>query len=177
MKACSNASGCMFRKAQAWSFDFMASVIMFFMILTVLFFTWEYTSLQSNDHVMFNDMESSALTLADSMIRSRGFPRDWNGSNIQVLGLASEENVLNETKMLMFVQMDYGDAKRILGIPAYEFYFRILHLNGTQAWANNTELLTGLDPTVFQNSTMVVPIERCILFDHSVAKLSFMLWR
>ncbi len=164
-------------KAQVWSFDFMASVLVFFMILAVLFFAWEYTTFQNEDQIIFNDMENSALTLADSIIRTRGFPEYWNESNVQVLGLASEENVLNETKILMFVQMDYDSAKRILGIPAYEFYFQLLRLNGTQARANSTDLLTGLDPTEFQNSTIIVPVERYILFESRVAKLRFMLWR
>ena len=168
---------CTNKRAQIWSFDFMASVVVFFMIMAVLFFVWEYTAIQNEDQMIFNDMENNALTLADNMIRTRGFPEYWNESNVHVLGLASEENVLNETKILMFVQMDYDHSKRILGIPAYEFYFQVLHLNNTQARANNTDLVQGLDPLGFQNSTIVIPIERYILFDSRVAKLRFMLWR
>jgi hypothetical protein len=171
------ASPCMNKRAQIWSFDFMASVVVFFMILTVLFFTWEYTTIQNEDQLIFNDMENNALTITDSMIRTRGFPEYWNDSNVQVLGLASEENVLNETKILMFVQMDYDSSRRVLGIPAYEFYFQVLHLNDTQAQANGTDLVQGLDPLLFQNSTIVIPIERYILFDSRVAKLRFILWR
>ena len=93
-------------KAQAWSFDFMASVVVFFMIISVLFFVWEYTTFQNEDQMLFNDMENNALTITDTIIRTRGFPEYWNESNVQIMGLASEENVLNETKILMFVQMD-----------------------------------------------------------------------
>jgi hypothetical protein len=164
-------------KAQAWSFDFMASVVVFFMIMAVLFFVWEYTTFQNEDQMLFNDMQNNALTITDTIIRTRGFPEHWNESSVQVMGLASEENVLNETKILMFVQMDYENTKRILGIPAYQFYFQILHLNNSQAQANGTDLVQGLDPLGFQNSTMVVPLERYILFDSKVARLRFILWR
>jgi hypothetical protein len=164
-------------RAQVWSFDFMASVIVFFVIIAILFFSWEYITFQNEDLITFNEMENNALSITDTLIRTPGFPEHWNETNVQIMGLASEENVLNETKILMFVQMDYDYAKRILGIPAYEFYFRISYLNGTQARANNTDLVIGLDPTLFLNSTMVVPIDRKILFDTRVASLEFILWR
>jgi hypothetical protein len=163
------------RRAQAWSFDFMASVTIFFLILVVLFFVWEYTAFQNTDQMVFNDMEDRALITVDTIIRVKGFPEDWNDSNVEVLGLASEENVLNESKILMLVDMDYQTAKRLLGIYDYNFYFQLVHLNDSQAYANGTALVTGLDPT--PNSTAVVPVERYILFDHKVAKLRFMLWR
>jgi hypothetical protein len=163
-------------RAQAWSFDFMASVIVFFLVVSVLFFVWQYTTIQNEDQMVFNDMENSALTITDTIIRSRGYPEDWNESSVQIIGLASEENILNETKILTFVQMDYETVKRILGIGAYDFYFQLVHLNGTQASSGGNDLLAGLDPA-FQSSTMVVPIERYIVFDHRVAKLRFMLWR
>lgn len=164
-------------RAQLWSFDFMASVTVFFMILIVLFFVWEYTTFQNTEQIIFNEMENKAMGTADMLIRTSGLPRDWNETNVQVLGLASEESVLNETKLLMFVNMDYDNTKYILGIPSHEFYFQLVHLNGTQAQSQGTDLVLGLDPTLFQNSSIVIPIERHILFDHRVAKLRFMLWR
>jgi hypothetical protein len=164
-------------RAQAWSFDFMASVVVFFVILTILFFAWEYITFQNEDLIIFNEMENSALSIADTLIRTPGFPEHWNETNVQIMGLASEENVLNETKILMFVQMDYDYAKRILGVPAYHFYFQVLYLNDTQAKANGTDLVLGLDPLNYTNSTMVIPIERHIIFDSRVASLRFILWR
>ncbi len=162
---------------QAWSFDFMASVIIFFLILMVLFFVWEYTSFQNTDQMVFNDMESKALNTVDTIIRVKGFPEDWNESSVEVIGLASEENVLNESKILMFVNMDYGEVRRLLGVSGYNFFFQLLHLNDTQAYSNGTALVTGLDPTGLSNTTAVVPVDRYILFDHRVAKLRFILWR
>ena len=165
------------RKAQAWSFDFMASVTIFFLILVVLFFVWEYTAYQNADQMIFNDMENRALNTVDTIIRVKGFPEYWSESDVEIIGLASEENVLNESKIVMLVNMDYDEARRILGISGYNFFFQLLYLNGTQSYSNGTALMTGIDPTGLSNSTAVVPIERYILFDHRVARLSFILWR
>ena len=164
-------------QGQAWSFDFLASVTIFFMVLIVLFFAWEYSVVQNTDQMIFNDMESRTLNTVDTMIRIKGFPEHWNETTVEVLGLASEENILNETKIVMLVNMDYDDVRRIMGLYPYQFYFQVLNLNNTQAESGGTALVTGLDPTVYTNSTAVVPVERYILFDHAVAKLRFMLWR
>ena len=166
---------CIDRKGQVWSFDFIASVTIFFMVLMVLFFVWEYTTLQNNDQIVFNDMESTALDTIDTMIRVRGFPEQWDSSNVEVLGLASEENVLNESKLLEFVSMDYYNSRRVLGILGYGFYFQVLNLNDTQAYSGSTALLTGADPLA-SSATAIVPVERYVLFDHKVAKVRFTLW-
>ena len=60
------------RRGQVWSFDFMASVTIFFLILVVLFFVWEYTAFQNTDQMIFNDMENRALRTVDTIIRVRG---------------------------------------------------------------------------------------------------------
>lgn len=163
------------RRGQVWSFDFIASVTIFFVVLIVLFFVWEYTTMQNNDQILFNDMESKALDTIDTMIRVRGFPDDWDSSNVEVLGLASEENILNESKLLEFVGMDYYNSRRVLGILGYDFYFQVLNLNDTQAYSGPIPLLTGVDPLT-SNAVTIVPVERYVLFDHRVAKLRFTLW-
>ena len=106
-------------RGQVWSMDFVASVTVFFLVLTVLFFTWEYTTFQNTDQMIFNEMENKALMLSDPLIRTRGLPEYWNDSNVEILGLASEENVLNESKLLILVGMDYGNVKSLLGISSY----------------------------------------------------------
>ncbi len=162
---------------QIWSLDFMSSVTVFFFILIVLFFTWDYATYQSTDQMIFNEMENRALTTADMIIRSRGFPEDWNESNVQVLGLAEEENILNQTKILTFVGMDYDVTRQIFGIPSFHYHFRITNLNGSIASLQGTDLVHGVDPAGYQNSTVVIPIERSVLFDSKVARLRFILWR
>ena len=163
-------------RAQAWSLDFISSVTVFFMILVVLFFAWEYSTYQSTEQMVFNEMENKAIITVDTLIRTRGYPEFWSSSDVEILGLASEENVLNETKILEFVGMDYGQARSLLGIPSQNFHFSLMHLNGSVVRSQGTDLESGLDPTLFTNTTLVVPVERYILFDHRVARVRFILW-
>jgi hypothetical protein len=163
-------------KAQVWSFDFAVSVVIFFSVVVMILFSWNYTSAKHTEQVLFNEMESKAVSLSDSLIRTRGFPEEWNSTNVQIIGLADEENVLNETKILQLVGMPYNTIRATMGIMNYNFYLGIRHLNETVINMNGTDLECGEHPSLYSNSTMIVPIERFMLFDHRVASLMFILW-
>jgi len=164
-------------RGQAWSMDFMSSVIVFFMIVIVLFFVWEYIVYQNTEQMIFNEMESKGMFIVDTIIRTPGYPVNWDAGNVEILGLATDENVLNESKLISFVSLDYDDSRRLMGVPSYNFFFQIVDLNGTQSQASGVDLVSGSDPVGMTNSTVVVPTERYVLFDHKVAKVRFILWR
>ncbi len=163
-------------KGQVWSFDFAVSVVIFFSVVVMILFSWNYTAAKHTEQVLFNEMESKAVTLSDSLIRTSGFPKEWNSSDVQIIGLADDENILNETKILQLVSMPYDTIRATMGIMNYNFYLGVRYLNDTVIIMNGTALECGEDPSLYPNSTMIVPIERFMLFDHKVASLMFMLW-
>jgi hypothetical protein len=163
-------------KGQVWSFDFAVSVVIFFSVVVMILFSWNYTTAKHTEQTVFNEMESKAVSLSDSFIRTSGYPEEWNSSNVQIIGMADEENVLNETKILQVVGMPYDTIRATMGIMNYNFYLGIRYLNETVINMNGTDLECGLDPSLYSNSTMIVPIERFMLFDHKVASLLFILW-
>jgi hypothetical protein len=83
------------------------------------------------DQVNFNILQNDVMVISDSLLRVPGMPEDWNRTNVRVLGLASEENVLNQTKVHNFVSMDYNKIRALLGIPNYDFYFQLTYSNDT----------------------------------------------
>jgi hypothetical protein len=163
-------------KAQAWSFDFMASITVFFFMVAVLLFTWQYVTYQNDELALINNMENSAITISETLIRTQGYPQEWNDTNVQIIGLAVEENVLDETKLVSFVLMDYNYSKFLLGITGLEYYFRVKQLNGSIAQSGGMNLESGIDPTGFPRTSVIVPVERSVLFDSRVALVDFMLW-
>jgi len=163
-------------KGQVWSLDFAASVVIFFSVVVMILFSWNYTSAKHTEQMIFNEMESMSVGISDSLIRTKGYPEEWNKTNVQIIGLAQEENILNQTKILYFVNMSYDNSRATMDILNYNFYLGIRYLNETIITLNGTDLETGLHPSGFSNSTMIVPIERYMLFDHKVASLLFILW-
>lgn len=162
-------------RAQMWSLDFAVSVVIFAFVVSIVVFAWNYSTQNSMDQVNFNILQNDVMMISDSLIRVSGLPEDWNDTNVQVIGLADEENVLNSTKVLRFIGLDYGFTKSILGIGNYDFYFDIRYPNNTIMEISGTTLTKGIHP-VGQDSRIVVPVERYVILDGNVGKMEFFLW-
>lgn len=158
-----------------WSLDFAVSVVIFAFVVSIVVFAWNYSTQNSMDQVNFNILQNDVMMISDSLIRVSGLPEDWNDTNVQVIGLADEENVLNSTKVLRFIGLDYGFTKSILGIGNYDFYFDIRYPNNTIMEISGTTLTKGIHP-VGQDSRIVVPVERYVILDGNVGKMEFFLW-
>ncbi|MBU0898615.1 MAG: hypothetical protein KKB03_04465 [Nanoarchaeota archaeon] len=162
-------------RGQIWSMDFIVSAIIFFIALATIMFSWNYIIQNTDEQTVINEMESSVLDITDVLVRSPGVPRDWTPSNVQSIGLASEENKLNETKVDYFMQLDYSETKLLLGIKNYHFYFELEDLNNqtvkNQADQNITK---GVYPDTA--SFIQIPVERYALYRDAIVKLKFIFW-
>jgi len=162
------------RRAQVWSMDFAASIVIFSTALALLLFAWMYTINQSGQQTMFIQMESAAMSASDSLIRQPGVPENWNSSSVITIGLASIENVLNDTKVGYFLDMENSTIKSLLGVGNYDFYFEVRYANGTLAQlAGGDWVAKGNYP---ENASIVVPSERYVIYMEKPAKMKFMLW-
>jgi len=164
----------MSRKGQVWSMDFAASVVIFSTALAMLLFAWLYITSQSGQQTMFIEMESAAMSASDSLVRQPGVPENWNSSSVTTIGLASSENVLNETKVSYFLDLENGTIKSLLGVGNYDFYFEVRYANGTLAQLfDGAWVAKGNYP---ENASIVVPSERYVIYMEKPAKMNFMLW-
>ncbi len=155
------------RKAQVWSLDFATSFVIFMLVLIPLFFIWSYVNTQNQQQLIFDDLENTALSVSDALVRTKGLPEDWNPSDVSVIGLASEENVLNATKVSYLLAMgsaDYNMTRNIL-TGGYDFFFNLTDLNGTSYGTIGSKA----------ENRMVVPLERYCLYNDRIAKLEFSL--
>lgn len=155
-----------------WSLDFIISAVIFCLALALILFAWSFTSTQTAAQGQLSDMESIGLEISDSLVRTPGQPQDWNSTSVQVIGLASDEGVLDQTKVDRFVNLSYEQAKQLLGLGLYEFYFELRDLNGTLL-TNGQNLTAGTWP---QDADLAVPVQRFVLLEQKTAKLKFVLW-
>ncbi|MEM2955004.1 MAG: hypothetical protein QW625_03600 [Candidatus Nanoarchaeia archaeon] len=154
-----------YSKGQVWSLDFITSLIIFLFAFLVVFFIFSYLNAQSAQQAFFNDIESLSLSISDILVRTKGIPEDWNETNVIAIGLASEENALNETKISYFFSMANSDYERTKAIltGGYDFYFSLTDINGTSYGSIGSK----------ENVSFVVPIERYCLYKNRVVKLEF----
>ena len=160
-------------KVQAWSTDFVASLVIFVLMFAVVLFTWHQTLYQTQQEIMLSKMQTLVYEISDSLIRMPGFPENWNQTNVEILGFAEEENILNTTKIGMFLSMDNDTIKSVLGIENYDFFFEILYPNGSVGEINGTPVIKGNSPV---NAAVLVSIERYVMFGNTPAKMRFILW-
>ena len=160
-------------KAQAWSTDFVVSAVIFVLIFALVLFTWNQTLYQTQQKITLSKMQTLVSEISDSLIRTPGFPENWNQTNVEILGFAEEENVLNATKIGMFLSMDNDTIKSVLGIENYDFFFEILYPNGSVGKINGTPVIKGNQPV---NAAVLVPVERYVMFENTPAKMRFILW-
>ena len=154
-------------RGQIWSLDFITSILVFIVVLIPLFFIWNYVNIQNQQQILFDEVETLALSISDSLIRTKGLPEGWNTSDVSTIGLSSEENILNVTKVSYFLTMGSSEYNRTRAIltGGYDFFFNLTDVNGT---SHGT---IGSKP----ENRMTVPIERYCLYDERIAKLEFAL--
>jgi hypothetical protein len=155
------------KRGQVWSLDLITSIVIFLLVLIPLFFLWIYINSQSQQQILFDEVENLALSVSDALIRTKGLPEYWDTSTVNVIGLASEENILNATKVSYFLSMagsDYNRTRTLL-TGGYDFFFNLTDLNGT---AYGT---AGSKPA----EKMLIPVERYCLYNERITKLEFVL--
>jgi hypothetical protein len=158
----------MMMKAQMWSLDLAASLIIFFSAVIALVFAWNYMSAAIVQNQETDELQLKALTVSDSLIRTPGIPQDWNESNVISIGLADDDNLLNETKVQRFVNMSYDSARFLLDMSPYDFYFEVADINGT-VYENTTV-------PVSNQSSILVPVERYVLYGGRISKVKLLIW-
>ena len=154
--------------------DFAASVVIFSTALLVVLFTWAYTVQQNQQQITMNQMDNAVMDASDSLIRHAGSPNGWNQTNVNSIGLASSENVLDEAKVAAFLAIDDSTAKKLLGIGNYDYYFEVRYDNGSLAYTPGGQAIQkGIYPT---NASIVVPAQRHVLYLDRIARLKLVVW-
>jgi len=153
------------RTGQVWSLDFIISIVIFLSALMPLLFLWSYVNAQQQQQILFDETENIALAVSDALLRTEGMPSSWNTTDVSVIGLASEENILNATKVSYLLAMgssDYNRTRTILS-GGYDFFLNITDLNGTSYG------IIGSKPA----NRMVIPVERYGIYNERIVKLEF----
>lgn len=155
------------KSGQVWSLDLITSIVIFLMVLIPLFFLWTHVNTQSQQQMLFDETENLALSVSDALIRTKGVPEHWDAPGVNMIGLASEENVLNATKVSYFLSMGSSDYNRTRAIltGGYDFFFNLTDLNGTSYG------VIGSKP----EGMMIIPVERYCLYNERIVKLEFSL--
>jgi len=151
-------------KGQVFTPDFVASIALFSLFLIMFGVVWN-TSIDL--FVDESNVEEVQHDYTFSLLRTQGYPHDWNTSNVEIPGLYTENGFLSAEKFKEFYDLGVGDQRRVL--RADDFYMRLKYLNGTTVsyQGNEMEAFSGPDFTdsrpVPQNKTVYASRKLAVL--------------
>ena len=109
------------------------------------------------------DIGLLSVEISDLLVKQTGQPTNWEtGDEIYTLGLAEEDHILDMNKVDEFVNLDYEDAKDLLGVGTYEFYFTLV--NASSGATIKTGGMYPINSDVIINSRRVVSINSAPFF-------------
>lgn len=123
-------------KAQSWSIDLALSVLIFISLISIFLFNFNNFTNDAANQRSLSSMQDQSLEVTETLIRTKGFPNDWNITTVKSVGLANRQNVLNNSKIEEFLAVDYNLSRSRMGIWNYEYFTIMEHLNKSIVYDN-----------------------------------------
>ena len=165
----------MHKKAQLVSIELIVSIAVFMVLIVGVIIFWNIYSIRFNKDIDRNELAIKLVKISDTFVENQGFPTAWNETNVQVIGLVNNDRTLNTNKLSSFKNVTYSGIKAILNIDAYDFYFRIIDLQGATVSANGQIIEIGSQPGA--NEESVITIRRFLLYGSKKVIMEFSIWK
>lgn len=149
-------------------YDVMAALFVFILVFVTMRGIWIGNVISAEDTQGNSEIRLKAAQAVNSIIKIRGFPKDWDSENVQLIGLAKRANVLSEEKLAEFAAMEYGQARDLLLLGNYDFNLSIEAFDQ----ANNLSIGMPLDG----NST-IVSLNRTVKYKEAEASVVFKVFK
>ena len=133
------------KKGQVVILDLIIALIIFLMTVIFILATYSFNVSRLDRDIRYNSLAIESFEILDFLVKSGGYPNDWNITNVKIIGLASGDRRLSTIKIQQFAQLNYTPTKELLGIAGKEFFLQIRSLDninlfeaGVSPLENNT---------------------------------------
>lgn len=160
-------------QGQVSFYDFLIAIMLFMIAFTVLNGVWANNYSNATGMLAMNDMESRTLQALSALVKTPGYPENWDAGNVEILGLCSKKNAIDETKLAQFKAMAenpalYSTVKEKLKLTGYDFNFEFI----AQDPADNFSV--GSMPSSGKN---IISLARAVEFKGGSAVVQFKVFR
>ena len=155
------------KKGQAIITDLLVAISVFIVLVISINIAWDYYSLKINDDAVYSDMFIRASQISETLVTSKGYPINWNSTNVEIIGLALTDRNLSESQIGNFTALSTSTVKDLLKIALYNFTFQLTYLNSTPI------ALYGDSG----NATISTNSRRVVLYKNESAILNFNIWK
>ena len=149
-------------KAQFFSSDFFLSFVLFMLMFAGFYFAWEYSNELIAHSYALRNIETRGVQASDVLVRTKGSPENWDSSNVNSLGIASSENIINHTLLSRLSSVEYNTSKFLIGLQAFDYYLLVEDFNSQQIFSY------GLFPST--TAKTVIPVTRYVLYQNETSK-------
>lgn len=118
--------------------DFILSVLIFLIAMSIIIPGFLRVSEGVRADEARRDLELAAIFSSDALVKTTGFPEDWNSTNVVTAGLIDDKKI-NLTKVRTLMDMDYSTASRVLGLGGYGFNLTFSDVSGYGAMSGFAE--------------------------------------
>ncbi len=108
--------------------DFIAALAIFIAALLIISPLWGSMNNQVTNLERSRNMQVSAMSASDILIRTTGSPENWDVNTVKSLGLANGQRILNATKcgyFFQFLASNYSEGKFMVGAGEFEMVAQI----------------------------------------------------
>ena len=156
------------KKGQAIITDLLVAIGLGIILLISINLTWDYYVLKLNDDSTYSDMFVRGSQISEVLVSSKGYPKNWDTSNVQIAGLIYSDRKISESRLLTFTQVSNSAIKDMFKINLYNFTFEMNYQK------NNTNI-TSIGET--GNATTSVNSRRLVLYRNEPTILNFIIWK
>jgi len=165
------------------------SYIVFLIVLIIVVYLWGSTVKDILYSESLRDVEDTAASVSENLVKTQGAPEMWNKTNVKVFGLANGSRSLSREKLLNFVDMmsdsassnncggnvtNYECNRHMTGIGVYDIYFTLEYLNGSTVNINGQTMKTGKQPAGEENKVSMI---RTSLLNETIVHVKVVVWR
>ncbi len=123
-------------KGQISTLDLVMAAFVFILIFLTVMWSWNDTGLRIDRFEDRRGIYQKGLDVGEALVKTSGEPANWhslnvaNSSTVNSLGLASQDNVLDQAKIDRFGGMEYEEVRGILGLSREDFNLTIYNSTG-----------------------------------------------
>ena len=130
------------KKAQTIMSDFSIGLAIFLVTVFVAFNIYGDMKETKSLKYDISDINLEINSISNKLIRSKGYPENWNKNNVLDIGWEQDYPLLNTTKLNYTTQLTYSQLKDLLKTN-YDFQINITYKNGSIYKINQTPLSYG----------------------------------
>lgn len=163
------------KKAQVWTIDFIAGLLLFLFVLVVGIKLATNITPESG----FSELYEDTVHFSETLL-TKGHPDDWNSTNVIIPGIA-DYNRINITKLEELNKINYDRTKTLFHLSnEYLFFFsnasgiiNISKCSHGYSIPENNDCSIDISGINYKN---LAKIDRIVIIDSALAKMTVYTW-